>query len=138
MDSLNIAIGVIWFGVIVWGLWQLLGGPMTQPDVDYQLKRFASLLATLESPEDEYQFFEKSHLIWAESDQGSIRKQIKISAGMQPGINKPISHRPRFYHFRVNEEDKRIYFAISDQSQFEWDSVPHYSDYVGSQNPVER
>lgn len=133
MEALNIAIGVICFGVIVWGLWQLFGGPMTQPDIDFQLRRFTSFLATLESPEDDYQYYEKSHLIWAATNQETIKKQIRTSAQMQPGIIAPIWAKPRFYHFRVNEEDKRVYFAISDQSQFDWDSLSHYSEYLGSQ-----
>lgn len=133
METVNTVIAVVCFGVILWGLWQLYGGPMPQPDIDFQLNRFTNFLAILESPEDDYEFYEQSHLIWAKSNQDSIRKLIRTTARMQPGINTHISHKPRFYHFRVNEKDKRVYFAISDQSQFEWDNLSHYSEYLGSQ-----
>lgn len=134
METFNIAIGVICFGVILWGLWQLFGGPMTQPDVDFQLGRFTRFLANLESSEDDYKYYEISNLIWAETNRESIKKQIETSSQVRPGIIAPVWIRPSFYHFRVNEETRRVYFAISDQNQFDWDGLPHYAEYSGESN----
>lgn len=101
---------------------------MTKPDVDLHLKRFKTVLAGLKNPEESYRFYEQSHRIWQETTPEAIRTAIKADARFQPGINAPIWGRPRFYLFKVDEHTKSVYFAVSDNSEFDWHSLSRPKD----------
>ena len=109
--------------------WLWLGPTFYRPLAEGGISRFHRFLKSLQDPQEEYQYFTLGHIIWSETFISEIEQLIRAdSSALVPGVG-PRPNIPRFL-LHVNEATKRVYFVQTTDPSFDWDSVPHYEDYV--------
>ena len=111
--------------------WLWLGPTLYRPLKDGGILKLHRFLDDLAGPKEEYQYFTIGHIVWSETSLKEIERVISsLSVGSVPGVG-PHPKIPRFL-LHVNEPEKRVYFLPTNDSSFDWGSVPHYEDYVNS------
>ena len=101
----------------------------------YGLLKLKSFLDSLESKNTEYSFFTLGHIIWSEIDMPKVIRMIESdcirTASVPGGFYADIPVKPKFL-LHCNESSKRVYIVVTEKESFDWESVPHYEEYIGA------
>jgi hypothetical protein len=97
------------------------------------LNKFKDFLSDLQSPYDAYSYFTDSHLIWSESNVPEILQLLhKHCRKGAPEIGAAAG--PARFLLYVDECKKRVYIVFTEEQSFDWESFPHYDEYISGKN----
>ena len=98
------------------------------------LERFDHYLDSLEAGRGEYEFFTTGHPeVWCDTTEEEIRRWIVNQCLRLMNAPVPIPS-PSNYVMNVNEDRKAVYVVFGDgrNFKFDWNSLVHYEDWIGS------
>ncbi|TXS93017.1 hypothetical protein FV139_13790 [Parahaliea maris] len=130
IDDLGDAVSLlITVAITVLFVWLWLGPTIYRPFKNRGLEKFRSFLAGLAARPEDYEYFTTGHIIWSQVSINEIEKIISNMAVRSGGETGPFPALPRFL-LHVHEHKRRVYFVPTNAKVFDWDSIPHYEQYV--------
>jgi hypothetical protein len=130
----DIVIGVVIVALVLafYGGYYLYFYPRLANRFEYTaLRKFKEFLGELQSPYNEYCYFNDSHLIWSETNIQEILQLIRRHCRrIAPEVG--VAATPAQFLLYVNESKKCVYIVFTDAKTFDWQSVPHYEEYIAS------
>lgn len=112
-------------------LWVCLGSPLFRIVERHGLAKFHRFLDSLQSDRENYNYYIVGHLVWSETSIENIENEIR-GLCINP-LSSPASPQPPRFLLKCHEPSKSVYFVPTLDRDFDWESIPHYEDYVRTQ-----
>ena len=94
------------------------------------ISQFRSFYGNNQKLESGWELFTYGHITWSEITPQEVEARIARSClNWYMNTIVPIPVRPEFTMHK-NDERKSIYIIFGEKGGFDWESVPHYEDYV--------